>query len=370
MAFIRMSSVAGAAVLASVLVSVASADDVYVAVAGPMTGSNAAIGAQMRFGASTAVDDLNSSGLLPELKIKLTVADDACDPKQAVAVANRLAADQVRLVVGHYCSSSSIPASDVYAEAGIIQISPGSTNPQLTERGLRTIFRICGRDDQQGVVAADYILRHYSKSKIAILDDKSTAGKGIADIVASRLQDAGLQNIMRQSYMAGEKDYTALVSRMKRERIEIAYIGGGYYAEIGLIVRQAADAQARLTVMANDPLMTGEFWAIASDAANGTLFTFMPDATKNAAAVDVVARLKASKQSAEGYTLYAYAAVQAWAQAVKRAGSFNALRVAKALRSQDVETVVGQVRFDAKGDNASPGFVVNRWRDNTIEIVE
>ncbi|MCP3460644.1 branched-chain amino acid ABC transporter substrate-binding protein [Bradyrhizobium sp. CCGUVB23] len=369
MAFLRMSSFACAAVLAFVLVSGASADDVYVAVAGPMTGSNAAVGAQMLYGASAAVDDLNSSGLLPEFKIRLTVADDACDPKQAVAVANRLAADQVRLVVGHYCSSSSIPASDVYAEAGIIQISPGSTNPQLTERGLRTVFRICGRDDQQGVVAANYILEHHSKSKIAVLDDKSTAGKGIADVVASRLHDAGLQNIMRQSYMAGEKDYTALVSRMKREGIEIAYIGG-YYAEIGLIVRQAAEAHAHLTVMANDPLMTGEFWAIASSAANGTLFTFMLDATKNAEAADVVARLKATKRTAEGYTLYAYAAVQAWALAVRRAGSFNALRVAKALRSQEAETVIGHVRFDAKGDNVSTGFVVNRWRDNTIERVE
>lgn len=369
MAFFSKISVAGAAVLASVLISAASADDVYIAVAGPMTGSNAAVGEQMRYGVSAAVDDLNSSGVLLDTKIKLIVADDACDPKQAVAVANRLVADQVRLVVGHYCSSSSIPASDVYAEAATIQISPGSTNPQLTERGLKTVFRICGRDDQQGVVAADYILRHYSKSKIAILDDKSTAGKGIADIVASRLHDAGLQDLMRQSYMAGEKDYSAVVSRLKREGIQIAYIGG-YHTEIGLIVRQAADAQAGLTVMANDPLMTGEFWAIANSAANGTLFTFMPDATKRPDAADVVARLKASNRSAEGYTLYAYAAVQAWADAAKRAGSFNALRVAKALRAHEVDTVVGQVRFDAKGDNASPGFVVNRWRDNTIEMVK
>ncbi|WP_439406348.1 branched-chain amino acid ABC transporter substrate-binding protein [Bradyrhizobium sp. DASA03076] len=369
MAFFSKSSVAGAVVLASVLVSVASADDIYIAVAGPMTGSNAAVGAQMQYGANAAVDDLNSSGVFLDTKIRLIVADDACDPKQAVAVANRLVSDQVRLVVGHFCSSSSIPASDVYDEAAIIQISSGSTNPQLTERGLKTVFRICGRDDQQGLVAADYILRHYSKSKIAILDDKSTAGKGIADVVASRLNDAGLQPLMRQSYMAGEKDYTALVTRLKREAIQIAYIGG-YYTEIGLIVRQAADAQAGFTVMANDPLMTGEFWAIASGAANGTLFTFMPDATKRPEAADVVARLKASSKSPEGYTLYTYAAVQAWADAVKRAGSFNAMRVAKELRSQEIETVVGQVRFDAKGDNGSAAFVVNRWRDHAVEMVE
>ncbi|WOH63845.1 branched-chain amino acid ABC transporter substrate-binding protein [Bradyrhizobium sp. BWA-3-5] len=368
MSIYRASSAACAAVLACALVSTAPAADISIAVAGPMTGSTAAIGAQLREGAAAAVDALNASGLLPDTKIILNVADDACDPKQAVAVANRLAADRVRLVVGHFCSSSSIPASDVYAEAQLIQISPGSTNPQLTERGLKTVFRVCGRDDQQGAVAAEYILRYYRNNKIAVLDDKSTAGKGIADVVESRLQQAG-QSVVRQSYVAGEKDYMALVSRMKRDGIQIAYIGG-YYTEIGLIVRQAAEAGAGLTIMANDPLMTREFWAITSKAGDGTLFTFMPDATKNPQAADAVARLKASNRSADGYTLYAYAAVQAWADAVKRAGSFNALRVAAALRSQPIETVIGTVRFDSKGDNAAPGFVVYRWHDSNVEAVE
>lgn len=368
MSIYRVSSAASAAILACALVSTAPAADINIAVAGPMTGSTAAIGVQLREGAAAAVDALNASGLLPGTKVILSVADDACDPKQAVAVANRLTADRVKLVVGHLCSSSSIPASDIYAEAQVIQISPGTTNPQLTERGLKTVFRICGRDDQQGVVAAQYILRHYPNNKIAVLDDKSTAGKGIADVVESRLREAG-KNVIRQSYAAGEKDYTALVSRMKRDGIQIAYIGG-YYTEIGLIVRQAADAGAAFTIMANDPLMTYEFWAITSRAGNGTLFTFMPDATKNSQAADVVARLKASKLSAEGYTLYAYAAVQAWADAVKRAGSLNATRVAAALRSQPIETVVGTIRFDTKGDNASPGFVVYRWHDSIVEPVE
>ncbi|WP_027584067.1 branched-chain amino acid ABC transporter substrate-binding protein [Bradyrhizobium sp. Ai1a-2] len=368
MSIFYASSAASAAILTCVLVSTATAADIHIAVAGPMTGSTAAIGAQLREGAVAAVDALNASGLLPGTKVILSVADDACDPKQAVAVANQLTADRVKLVVGHYCSSSSIPASDVYAEAYIIQISPGSTNPQLTERGLKTVFRICGRDDQQGVVAAEYMLRHYPNNKIAVLDDKSTAGKSIADVVESRLQEAG-ENVIRLSYEAGEKDYTALVSRMKKDGIEIAYIGG-YYTEIGLIVRQAAEAGAGFTIMANDTLMASEFWAITSTAGNGTLFTFMPDATKTPEAAEVVAKLRASSLSANGYALYAYAAVQAWADAVKRAGSFNAARVAGALRSQPIETVVGTVRFDTNGDNMAPGFVVYRWHDNTVETAE
>ncbi|OSI35698.1 branched-chain amino acid ABC transporter substrate-binding protein [Bradyrhizobium canariense] len=368
MSVLRVHRLAAAALVSLALSSSARSKDVYIAIAGPMTGSTAALGAQIRDGAAAAVDSINASGLLPDTRLILRIADDACDPKQAVAVANRLTSDGIKLVVGHFCSSSSIPASDIYAEAEVIQISPGSTNSRLTERGLNTLFRICGRDDQQGRVAAEYIVRHHRDAKLAVLDDKSTAGRGIADIVESRLRAAG-EHPVRQSYVAGEKDYTALVSRLKREGIQLVYIGG-YYNEIGLIVRQAAEAGARLTVIANDPLMTTDFWAIAGEAANGTLFTFMPDPTKNAAGAAAVAKLKGSGLTAAGYTLYAYAAVQAWADSVKRAGTFDAMRVAAALRSESIDTAIGTVRFDSKGDNAAPGFIVYRWRDNTVEAVE
>ncbi|MDA9523361.1 ABC transporter [Bradyrhizobium sp. CCBAU 11434] len=364
----RYASAASAALLFCALASVARGSEVNIAVVGPMSGSSAAFGAQMRDGAAAAVEALNASGLLVNTKVILTVADDACDPKQAVAVANKLTTERIRLVVGHFCSSSSIPASEIYAEAGIIQVSPGSSNPQLTERGLETVFRICGRDDQQGIVAAKYIHRNYPNDKIAVLDDKSTAGKGIADVVDAQLRKFGEQ-VIRRSYVAGEKDYRALVSRMKKDRVRVAYIGG-YHTEIGLFVRQASEARAGLIVMANDPLMTSEFWAITGSAGNGTLFTFMPDPARNADAAGVVAELKASNLTAEGYTLYAYAAVQAWAEAVNRTGSFNAVRVASALRSRPTDTVIGPVRFDRKGDNAAPGFLVYRWREGRVETVE
>ncbi|VIO79167.1 Leu/Ile/Val-binding protein [Bradyrhizobium ivorense] len=359
---------ASAALLFCAVGSTTRASDVNIAVAGPMSGSSAAFGAQMRDGTAAAVDALNASGLFPDTKLILTVVDDACDPKQAVAVANKLTTERVRLLVGHFCSSSSIPASDVYDEAGIIQMSPGSTNPQLTERGLKTLFRICGRDDQQGLVAAKYIHANHHNDTIAVLDDKSTAGKGVADVVAAQLERAG-EHVIRKSYVAGEKDYAALVSRMKKDGVRVAYIGG-YHTEIGLIVRQASEAGAGLIVMANDPLMTSEFWAITSSAGNGTLFSFMPDPVKNANAAGIAAKLNAANLSTEGYTLYAYAAVQAWAEAVKRARSFDARRVADALRSRPIDTVIGPVLFDSKGDNAAPGFLVYRWRDGHVEAVE
>ncbi|MET4262359.1 branched-chain amino acid transport system substrate-binding protein [Bradyrhizobium sp. S3.12.5] len=367
MSILRVHRLAIAALLSLILSPSAWAKDVYIALAGPMTGSTAALGAQIRHGASAALDSINASGLLPDTKLILRIAEDACDPKRAVAIANRLTTDGIKLVVGHFRSSSSIPASDIHTEAEVIQISPGSTNPRLTERGLTTLFLICGRDDQQGKVAADYIVRHHQGAKLAVLDDKGTA-EGIADIVESRLRAAG-EHTVRQSDVAGEKEYTARVSRLKREGLQIVHIGG-YYNEIGLIVRQAAEAGARLTVIANDPLMTSGFLAIAGEATDGTLITFMPDRTKNAAVAAAVARLKDSSLSAAGYTLYAYAAVQAWADSVKRAGSFDATPLAAALRSGLIETATGTVQFDSKGDNAAPGFIVYRWRDNTVEAVE
>ncbi|MET4631373.1 branched-chain amino acid transport system substrate-binding protein [Bradyrhizobium sp. I1.8.5] len=310
MSILHAHRLATAALLSLILSSSAWAKDVYVALAGPMTGSTAALGVQIRDGAAAAVDSINASGLPPGTRLILRIdADDACDPKQAAAVANRLTTDGLKLVVGHFCSSSSIPASDIYAEAEVIQISLASTTPSLTERGETKLFRVGGRDDQQDRVAAEYIVRHHQGAKLAVLDDKSTAGKGIPDIVDQPLRAAG-ERTLRQSYVAGEKDYPALVSRLKREGIQIAYIGS-YYNEIGLIVCQAAEAVARLTVIANDPLTTSDVLAIAGDAANGTLFTFMPDPTKNAAGAATVAKLKGSSLPAAGYTLYAYAAVQA-----------------------------------------------------------
>ncbi|MDA9431833.1 ABC transporter [Bradyrhizobium sp. CCBAU 51627] len=365
----RPASVAGAALLFCALAGPsARGSEIKIAVADPMTGSSAAFGAQMRDGAAAAVEVLNVSGLLPDnAKVVLSVADDACDPRQAVAVANKLTTERVLLVVGHFCSSSSIPASDIYAEAGIVQVSPGSSTPQLTDRGLETVFRICGRDDQQGTVAAEYIHMNYPNENIAVLDDKSTAGKGIADVVEARLHRFGRQ-VTRQSYVAGEKDFRALVSRMKKDRVRVAYIGG-YHTEIGLFLRQASEAKADFRVMANDPLMTSEFWAITGSTGNDTLFTFMPDPAGNANAAGAVAGLKASSRSAEGYTLYAYAAVQAWAEAVYRSGSFDPARVASALRSRPIDTVVGPVRFDKKGDNSASGFLVYRWRNGHVERV-
>ncbi len=181
-------------------------------------------------------------------KLSLDVGDDACDPKQAVAVANKFAVSGVVFVAGHYCSSTSIPASAVYADAGIIEITPASTNPAYTDdptkKGWINVFRICGRDDVQGKVAGTYIATHFKGKPVAIVDDKTTYGKGLADETRKALRAAGVKEVLDESINQGDKDFSALVSKMKQANVGVIYFGG-YYTEAGLIVRQAKRAGAQ-----------------------------------------------------------------------------------------------------------------------------
>ena len=350
------------------MVGMARADDIKVATAGPISGPYAAIGEQMKRGAEMAVKDINAKGGVLGQKLVIETGDDACDPRQAVAVANQLAGKKVALVIGHYCSGSSIPASAVYDEAGIIEISPASTNPKFTEDGRPNVFRTCGRDDQQGIVAGDYIADHFKDKKIAILNDKSAYGKGLADETKKELNKRGIQEAVNESYTAGEKDYSALVSKMKAANVGLIYVGG-YHTESGLIIRQAKQQGLNATLMSGDATVTTEFWSITGDAGDGTLMTFSPDPRKNPKAAPIVAEFKKDNIEPEGYVLYAYGAMQAWAQAVTKVGSTNTEKVAAALKSNQFDTVLGTIGFDKKGDVTAPGYVVYVWHNGNYDYV-
>ncbi len=347
----------------------AATADITVAVVGPMTGKYATFGQQMRLGAETAVADLNAAGGVLGEDLELEVGDDACDPRQARAVANKMASKGAVLVVGHFCSGSSIPASEVYAEEGILQISPGSTNPKLTERGLANVFRTCGRDDQQGAVAGNYIADHFSDKRVAILHDKTAYGKGLADETRKQLRERGKQATLYEAFSAGDQDYSALVSKMKAAGIGVVYVGG-YHTEAGLIVRQMRQQGLQAVLMAGDALVTDEYWGITGDAGEGTLMTFSPDPTRNAAARPVVERFLARGQKPEGYVLYTYAAMQAFAQAAEKADSTDLDDLVETLKAEEFDTVLGAIGFDAKGDVTAPGYVVYVWRDGQYDYVD
>ncbi|VDC19907.1 branched-chain amino acid ABC transporter substrate-binding protein [Pseudogemmobacter humi] len=336
--------------------------DTKVAVAGPMTGQYASYGEQMRVGAELAVEDINAAGGVNGEQLVLSVGDDACDPKQAVAIANQFAGEGVVFVVGHFCSGSSIPASAVYAEEGIIQISPASTNPAYTdERPGPGILRICGRDDDQGRVAGEFLAARFLDKKIAFVNDKTAYGKGLADATLATYEAAGGKAAMTEAYTAGEKDYTALVSKLKSEDIDLLYVGG-YHTEAGLLARQMREQGMDTIVMSGDGLTTAEYWAITGEAGEGTLLTFSPDPRKNADAALIVDKFRARGIEPEGYVLYTYAAVQAWAQAAQAAGSADFDPVVKGLDEGTFNTVLGELGFNEKGDATLPGYVVYEWK--------
>jgi branched-chain amino acid transport system substrate-binding protein len=350
-----------AATVLCVALSLPASADIAIATAGPMTGQYASFGEQMRRGAEMAVADLNARGGVLGQKLRLEVGDDACDPKQAVAVANQLASKGVKFVAGHFCSGSSIPASNVYAEEDMLQISPASTNPKLTERGLANVFRVCGRDDQQGLVAGTFLAEQFKDRTIAVIHDKTAYGKGLADETHKTLLSRGVKPKLYEAYTAGEKDYTALITKLKVNGVDVLYVGG-YHTEAGLMARQMREQGMNTVLVSGDALVTDEYWSITGPAGEGTLMTFSPDPRKTPLAAPLVERFRKIGYEPEGYTLYTYGAIQAWAQAVEKIGSTDTRKLIAALRSMSFDTVLGKIGFDRKGDVSAPGYVVYEWK--------
>jgi branched-chain amino acid transport system substrate-binding protein len=353
---------AAALALASVVAAAPAAAQIKIGTAGPMTGSNASFGVQLKEGAEQAVADINAKGGVLGKQLVLEIGDDACDPKQAVSVANKFAGDKVVFVDGHFCSSSSIPASKVYTEEGILMMTPASTNPKFTDEGSWNTFRDCGRDDQQGAVAGAYLAKEFKGRKIAILHDNSAYGKGLADETKKNLNKAGVTEALYTPYVPGEKDYSALVSRMKQAGIDVIYIGG-YHTETGLIIKQSKEQGMNATFVGGDALVTSEFWQITGSQGEGTIMTFPSDPRVRPSAKDVVAAFKAKNIDPEGYVLYAYAAIQIWAEAATKAGTTDPKKVAETLKANSWDSVLGKISYDKKGDVTVSDYVFYIWHN-------
>ncbi len=339
------------------------AAEILIATAGPMTGGNAAFGEQMRRGVQRAVDDINATGGFRGERLALTVGDDACDPRKAVEVATGFVAQGVKLVAGHFCSGASIPASKVYETAGIVQISPASTNPKLTEEGGWNVLRVSARDDAQGTFAGEYIARHYRGKKIAVLNDKSPAGAALAEKARLALEQAGVAIAIMESYTPGSKNYIELAQRLQASLIDVVYIGGTY-VEAAIIIRDLRDLGSVAQLIGADSLVADDFWNVAKESGEGTLMTFTPDPQKSEPARSVIQRFLAEGYNPEGHTLYAYAAVQAWVKAAEATGGTDSAKIAAWLRGgSPISTVLGELRFDEKGDIRDPQFAWYRWSE-------
>jgi branched-chain amino acid transport system substrate-binding protein len=365
---VRRELLAVTVVLIATLWETNAGADVLIGVAGPMTGKNAWFGEQIQRGAEVAVADINAAGGLLGQQVQLTTADDFCDPEQAVAAAKKLVGEGVILVVGHYCSHSSIPASEVYEAAGVIMISPSSSNPLLTELGRANVFRVQTRDDAVGIVAGNYLADHWSGQEIAILHDNTTFGKGIADLTKEQLNRRGVTEAIHRAYVPGQADYGAEINELQAAAIAIAFIGG-YHTEIGLMARQARDRGYPVRLIAGLTLATEEFGLIAGPAAEGTLFIDNPDPRANAEAAPAVERFRALGFEPEGTTLNAYSAVQAWAQAANEAGSLELQAMIASLRKHQFDTVLGPIGFDGKGDVTLQSPVLYVWHANGEHVL-
>ena len=335
---------------------------VKLAVGGPITGPSAATGAQMKNGVDQAAADINAAGGILGQKIIVSYGDDGSDPKQGVSVANKFAADGVKFVIGHYNSGVTMPSSEVYQENGILEITPASTNPTVTERKMWNIFRVCGRDDQQGAVAGEYIVKHFKGKKIAIVHDKTTYGKGLADESKKALTKGGMKEVLYEGVNTGEKDFSALVSKIKQSGADLIY-WGGLYTEGGLIVRQMRDQGVKAPLMGGDGITSDEFASVGGPGVEGTLMTYGPDPRNKPEAKKAVEEFRANKFEPEAYTLYSYAGVQIIKQAAEAAKSLDPKKVAEKMHSgMHFKTVLGDISYDKKGDITKLDYVMYVWK--------
>ncbi len=333
-------------------------------IAGPFTGQNAAFGAQLKNGAEQAIADINAAGGILKQKIGVSVGDDASDARQGVSVANKFASTGVKFVIGHFNSGVTIPASDVYAENAVLMVSPASTNPKVTDRGLWNVFRTCGRDDQQGIVAGAYISKNFKGRKVAIVHDKTTYGQGLAEETRNAMAAGGLLEALYESINVGTKDFGALVTKIKASGAELVYYGGTH-VEAALLLRQMRDHGVTATLMAADGITDDDFASVAGPAAEGTLMTYAPDPRKRPQAQAAVAKFREKNFEPHAYTLYAYAAVEIIQQAAEEAKTLDPRKIAMLMRSgRTFPTVIGNIAFDLKGDVTRPDYVMYVWKKN------
>jgi branched-chain amino acid transport system substrate-binding protein len=363
----KLSRLLSAAAIGLVLATPAFAEDLSIAVIGPMTGQLANIGDQFKQGAQAAAAAINEKGGVNGRQIKLVIEDDVCDPKQAVSVANRVVAEGIKFVDGHACSGSSIPASAVYAESSVLMMSPASSNPEMTDaaakNGWPTIMRLYTRDDAQGAFIGPWIAEKYKGKNVVVLHDKSAYGQGVADAVRATMNEHGLKEVMYEGINAGEKDYSALVTKMRDLKADVVYFGG-YHPEAGLMLRQSSEQGFKFQLIMPDSIASPEFWQVAGPAGEGTMFVFPSDPQAKAEAKAAVEKIKAGGFVPEGFTLFSYAVIQAIAEGVNRAGSDDPAAVAEALKNgKPISTVVGDVVFDEKGDLKNASYDINQWHD-------
>ena len=369
----KLFSVLIALTAAVILGSAAYAATLKIGVAGPLTGDQAAFGEMLRNGATLAVEEWNARGGVSvggrKMKVDILWGDDRHDPKDGVSIAHQFVNAGAAGIVGHFNGSVSIPASTVYAEAGVVQITPATTNPGLTEQGFSTVFRVCGRDDQQGEVAANYIVDKLKLKRVAILHDKTTYGQGLADETKRFLEKRGVMPVFYSGVVQGDKNYTPVLTAAKEAKPELVYFGGIHPEAILLVKQMRERLGMKAHFMSGDGIVTDEYYKIAGKSAEGTYITFTPDQTKLAAAQSVIKKhRKRFGKEVGAYTIFSYVAANLILNSIQATGSTKGARLAAHLRSKAWNTSLGKLQFNKKGDVLESPYVL--WQVKGAKFVE
>jgi branched-chain amino acid transport system substrate-binding protein len=331
---------------------------IKIGAAGQLTGPEAVFGSDMLNGVKLAVEEWNAKGGVLGKKIELVPGDDQAEPRQAVAVANKFTAEGVVGVVGHFNSSCSIPASEVYHKAGIPQISHASTNPKLTDQGFENVFRVCGRDDQQGKAAGDFAVQKLKVKRVAVIHDKSTYGQGFAEEFKKNL-GPGVEVVAYEGITKGEKDYSPVVTKIKSANPDLIFFGG-IYTEGGLLVRQYKAMGGTAPFIGGDGIMSEEMLKIGGPATEGTYATFGPDTKEVPSAKGFNENYRKKFGEPGVYSVYAYDAANILLQSIQTVGSTDGKKLIPSIRAIDYNGALGHIQFDAKGDVKDSPYVV--WK--------
>lgn len=331
-------------------------DVIKIGIAGPMTGDQSKMGMDFKNGVSLAVDQWNAKGGVLGKKVVMQVEDDQHDPKQAVAIANKLVNEGVVGVVGHFNSSCSIPASKIYLDGSVPMITPATTNPQLTEQGFWNVFRVCGRDDQQGKAAASFVLGELKVKRVAVIHDKTTYGQGLADEFKKYLS-GGAEVVYYGSIIQGDKDFKSVLTTVKSVSPEAVYFGG-IYPEGGLLIKQAKEIGLDAPFVSGDGCIDPKLLDIAGSAADGTYLTFSPDPVTIESARGFLDEYHKKFGEHGPYSIYAYDAANILLKAISATGGTDGKAVAEYIRKGSFDGALGTVQFDGKGDNKIAHYVI------------
>lgn len=334
--------------------------DVIVGVAGPMSGSFLAIGDEIRAGAAAAAADINAAGGIGGEPVRIEVVEDKCAAETGAAVANQLVGMGARLVVGHACTAAALPAANVYAENGIVLISPAATNPRLTdERVGPGVFRMASRSDRQPQAIAAHLLSAYAGKRVGFVHDGSVYGQGLVDAARAAFEAGGGEAVMTETFTAGEKSQITLAGQIQDAALSVVVMGA-LQADAAVIAREVRDRGLTADLIGGEPVALEEFIALAGPAGEGVRFAVPRDWRREPGAGPVLDRIRASGVEPGSTALLAYAAVQAYAAAAEGDTDFAA--VARRLAEETIPTAIGPVRFDAKGDLEGADWEIGVWR--------